>query len=128
MFVAGISLPATTVGPLLAMAQEEASPAPTPEEVQIPTPPIIAVQAVPNYGTAPLTVGFSATVVDPDNVAFAYYKWDFGDGHVSVVPPPFTANTYAKPGSYVVTVTAVTLDGRSAIGTTAVIVRSAGQG
>ncbi len=114
-------------GPRLAIAQE-AAPTQTPGEIQMPTPPMLSVQAIPSYGTAPLTVGFTVMAVDPADTNFVYYKWDFGDGHVSIVPPPFTINTYTTPGSYLVTVTAVTEDGRSATATTGIIVRPASQG
>ena len=125
--MAGLGLPAASLGPRVAIAQE-APPTQAPGEIQIPTLPVLSVQAIPSYGTVPLTVGFTVTVVDPANAGFVYYKWDFGDGHVSIVPPPFTINTYTNPGSYVVTVTAVTEDGRSATATTGIVVRPASQG
>ncbi len=105
---------------------QEPSPTPTNGQIFMPSPPTLSVQAVPAYGVAPLTVGFTVMANDPANIGFVYYKWNFGDGHVSTIPPPFALNTYTNPGSYIVTVTAVTEDGRTATATTGVIVRPQG--
>lgn len=96
---------------------------PTAEATPGAGPVMMSLQAVPSYGRAPLTVGFFVNTVGSGNVQFRSYRWNFGDGHVSTVPPPFTQNTYTKAGSYTVTVTAVTTRGRTVTAFTGVIVR-----
>jgi PKD repeat protein len=51
-------------------------------------------------GTAPLSVHFTNLTTGATD-----YTWDFGDGNFSTVVNP--ANTYALPGNYTVTLTAV---------------------
>ena len=86
-------------------------------------PPHISLLAVPSYGVAPLTVGFYVNGVDPENVGFVTYEWNFGDGNVSTLPPTLLYETYQQPGNYLVTVTAITGDGRSATATAGILVR-----
>jgi PKD repeat protein len=92
-------------------------------KIPVREPPTLALEAVPAYGYAPLTVGFVLSAVDPQEVGFVSYNWDFGDGHVSTLPPTLTYNTYTKAGTYVVRVTAVTADGRFASAFTGIVVK-----
>ncbi len=110
-----------------ARAQEDA-----PNDTEMPAPqatplalgllPSISLQAIPSYGPAPLTVGFLVNAVDPEDVGFARYVWNFGNGDVSTLPPILTYETYQTPGSYTVTLTVVTTDGRSASALIGVVV------
>ncbi len=111
-------------------AQPEAAPpmieaGPMPSAVPIPRMPSIALQALPGYGVAPLTVGFMVTFPDP-TVQFETYRWDFGDGKVSTMPPMMLFHTYTQPGSYVVTLTATTTDGHLAMARAGVVARPTG--
>jgi hypothetical protein len=90
--------------------------------MMIPTIPHIQLQPLPGYGPAPLTVGFFASSSDPHGAPFAMYRWNFGDGQVSTLPPIALFHTYTNPGSYVVTVTATTTDGHQASGFAGIIV------
>ena len=92
-----------------AMAQEA-----TATPAMLPKIPQIRLQPVPSYGPAPLTVGFFVSSVNPDSAPLASYTFNFGDGHVSMLPPTALFHTYTAPGSYVVTVTAATADGHQA--------------
>ena len=85
--------------------------------------PTLSVTAVPGYGNAPLTVGFFATAIDPLNKPFVSYLWNFGDGQVSMAPPLMFYHTYVTPGTYILTVTATTSDGRVATGFGGIVVR-----
>ncbi len=114
---------------VLARAQEATmSPAarPTPRDPLMMLPPTIHLTALPSYGNAPLTVGFFVDANDPADVGFVSYQWNFGDGHVSTLPPLMTYETYATPGTYIVTITATTADGRSASALTGVTAASQG--
>jgi PKD repeat protein len=93
-----------------ALAQE---PTATAAPMMLPSIPQIQLSPVPGYGPAPLTVGFFVTTTDPDTV-LQTYRWNFGDGQVSTLPPIALFHTYTTPGSYVVTVTASTADGHQA--------------
>lgn len=111
-----------------ALAQEAAEPSGDASPAMsgpmfIPEPPLVSLQALPGYGPAPLLVGFMLNAADPAQRGIVSFTWNFGDGHVSTEPPLFAYNTYTKPGTYVVTVTVTTADGRSATGFTGVIVK-----
>ena len=93
------------------------------ERVDLPTPPLITMTAVPGYGHAPLSVGFFVNTVDPEGKGFVSYVWNFGDGQVSMDPPLTFFHTYAQPGTYVATVNATTADGRTATAYVGVTVR-----
>lgn len=92
-------------------------------KVPMREPPMLTLQADPPYGYAPLQVGFVLTAVDPQEVGFVSYHWDLGDGHVSTLPPTLLDYTYTKAGTYVVKVTAVTADGRSASAFVGIVVK-----
>lgn len=124
-----IGLIATLTGALIFMAsvcaplpaQEGGAPTATPMPMQLPNIPRIQVQPMPGYGPAPLTVGFFVASRDP-SVQFRSYRWDFGDGKVSTLPPIALFHTYPKPGSYVVTVSATTTGGHTASAFAGIIV------
>lgn len=100
--------------------------APTFSPVPLPRMPQIGLQVLPGYGIAPLTVGFIISMPDP-TVDFETFRWDFGDGQVSLLPPQMLFHTYANPGSYVVTLIATTSNGMSASAIGGVIVRPSAQ-
>jgi len=66
-----------------------------------PTDNLPVAVIVPSYyyGTAPLTVDFTATVSTPD----IFYAWNFGDGVSSTATAP--SHTYTIPGTYTITLT-----------------------
>jgi len=104
------------------LAQNGAGPTATRTPMMLPTIPHIQLQPLPGYGPAPLTVGFMATGSDPEGAPFQTFRWNFGDGKVSTLPPTALFHTYTKPGSYVVTLTATTSDGHQASSFAGVIV------
>jgi PKD repeat protein len=93
--------------------------------IQIPNVPRITVQALPGYGPAPLTVGFLVMNANPDSAPLVSYRWTFGDGQISTLPPTVLFHSYTSPGTYTVTVTATTADGESATGFAGVTVTQA---
>jgi len=114
----------------LPAAAQEAEPAaaPTPMEslTRIATPLALSLVVYPNYGSAPLTVGAYADVLDPLDAEIVSYYWNFGDGNVSTLPAPLMVlNTYKNTGTYLVMLRVVTADGRSATAFAGVTVRSA---
>jgi PKD repeat protein len=84
--------------------------------INLPNLPTAILQALPSYGTAPLTVAFYLTNGNPDAGQFVSYRWNFGDGQVSTLPPNAIFHIYKKPGTYVVTVTAATASGLTTSG------------
>ena len=108
--------------PRLVLAQNGAGPTVTRTPMMLPTIPHIQLQPLPGYGPAPLTVGFMATGSDPEGAPFQTFRWNFGDGKVSTLPPTALFHTYTTPGSYVVTLTATTSDGHQASSFAGIIV------
>jgi len=104
------------------LAQHGAGPTATRTPMMLPTLPHIQLQPLPGYGPAPLTVGFMATGSDPEGAPFQTFRWNFGDGKVSTLPPTALFHTYTTPGTYVVTLTATTSDGHQASSFAGVIV------
>jgi PKD repeat protein len=92
--------------------------------MELPHIPHLNVQALPGYGPAPLFVGFMVSSSNPE-AQFQTFRWNFGDGQVSTLPPTALFHTYTKPGSYVVSVTATTHDGHQATGFAGVLVKAA---
>lgn len=116
MLAAGAGTPALAQQP----SSGPSGPTPTPD-VESAAPPMVTLHPFPSYGPAPLTVGFIlGTNLEQDDPIVSY-QWNFGDGHVSTVPPHVLFHTYKRPGSYVVTVTITTADGRVGTGMGAVI-------
>ncbi len=104
-----------------ALAQSSA-PTATATPMALPVIPRIRVAPMPGYGPAPLVVGFFVTSAGESPAQLQSFRWNFGDGHISTLPPIAMFHTYAKPGSYVVTVTATTTDGHQASSFAGVIV------
>jgi PKD repeat protein len=92
--------------------------------IEFPHVPRLAVQAIPTYGTAPMVVGFLVTNTNPNSAPIVSYRWSFGDGQISTLPPTLFYHTYASPGSYVVEVTGTTADGLNSTGVAGVVVRA----
>jgi len=109
----------------IAAQENEEAPTPmaTPEAMLLPS---VAIFPYPAYGTAPMTVGFIPEIHDPSGSEVVAYKWNFGDGHVSTMPPLVTYNVYTAPGVYVASLTITTADGRSATGFASVTVKAPG--
>jgi PKD repeat protein len=95
----------------------EASPS-----IEFPHVPRLVVTVIPTYGKAPLTVGFFVSNANPSSAPFVSYRWSFGDGKFSTLPPTLFFHTYINPGSYVIQVTGTTADGLNSTGTTGVVV------
>jgi len=117
-----IFLLASTSPTFVRAQNNNGAPTATRTPMMIPTIPHVQLQPLPGYGPAPLTVGFYASSSDPEGAPFAMYRWNFGDGQVSTLPPIALFHTYTNPGSYVVTVTATTTDGHQASGFAGIIV------
>jgi PKD repeat protein len=92
--------------------------------IEFPHVPRLAVQAIPSYGTAPMVVGFLVTNINPNSAPIVSYRWSFGDGQISTLPPTLFYHTYASPGSYVIEVTGTTADGLNSTGVAGVVVRA----
>jgi PKD repeat protein len=122
--VALIAAALAVIFPMRAIAQTAegngATPSPTP--MMLPALPHVTLSPMPGYGPAPLFVGFMVGSSDPGGSPFQTFRWNFGDGQVSTLPPTALFHTFTKPGSYVVTVTATTADGHQATAFAGVIV------
>ncbi len=105
---------ASTRTVVLAQNGGGAGPTATRTPMMLPTIPHIQLQPLPGYGPAPLTVGFMTSSSDPEGAPFEMFRWNFGDGKVSTMPPIALFHTYTTPGSYVVTLTATTIEGHQA--------------
>jgi hypothetical protein len=105
-------------------AGESGTPGASPS-IEFPHVPRLVVQPIPTYGTAPMVVGFLVTNANPNSAPIVSYRWSFGDGQISTLPPTLFYHTYANPGSYVVEVTGTTADGLNSTGVAGVVVRAA---
>jgi len=94
--------------------------------IDLPQLPQVTLQVVPSYGTVPLTCGFLVGNPNPEAGEFESFRWNFGDGQVSTLPPTAFFHTYTQAGSYVVTVTVTTPSGKSATAFSGVTVRPTG--
>ncbi len=107
-------------------AAPAAEPTPSHSLTSLATPLSLSLFVYPNYGSAPLTVGAYADLVDPLDDEVVSYYWSFGDGNVSTLPAPMEVmNTYTSDGGYLVMLRVVMADGRSATAFASVTVRSA---
>lgn len=106
----------------VAIAQETPSAGASPS-IEFPHMPRLVVQVVPSYGHAPLTVGFFVSNANPNSSPFVSYRWSFGDGQISTLPPTLFFHTYKNPGNYVIEVTGTTADGLNSTGVTGLVVR-----
>ena len=80
--------------------------------------PVAAASASLTRNTVTLDGGAST---DPDG-SIARYVWDFGDGWTESTTSPTVTNTYAKPGTYHVTLTVYDDNGASAFTSLQVVV------
>ena len=92
--------------------------------IEFPHIPRITVQPIPTYGTAPMVVGFLVSNANPNSAPIVSYRWSFGDGTISTLPPTLFYHTYTKPGSYVIEVTGTTADGLVSTGEAGVTVHA----
>ena len=92
--------------------------------IEFPHVPRLVVQPIPSYGTAPMAVGFLVSNANPNSAPIVSYRWSFGDGQISRLPPTLLYHTYANPGSYVIEVTGTTADGLNSTGIGGVVVRA----
>jgi PKD repeat protein len=65
-------------------------------------PPVASPTVVPNTGSAPLTVQFTANASDPDGDAITYL-WNFDDGTTGTVAAP--SHVFKQPGTYLASLT-----------------------
>ncbi len=131
--IAAVALSALATIGSSAQAQESSPPSMGPGDssapsdrasptIEFPHLPHLVVEAIPSYGPAPLTVGFLVSNANPESSPFVSYRWTFGDGQFSTLPPIFFFHTYPNPGSYVIEVTATTSDGLNSTGVAGVVV------
>ncbi|MGD0074088.1 MAG: PKD domain-containing protein [Candidatus Binataceae bacterium] len=107
-------------------AEPATSPTPSHSLTNLAAPLSLSLFVYPNYGSAPLTVGAYADLVDPLDAEVVSFYWSFGDGNVSTLPAPMEVmNTYTTDGSYLVMLRVVMADGRSATAFSSVTVHSA---
>ncbi|MGH9822091.1 MAG: endonuclease/exonuclease/phosphatase family protein [Blastocatellia bacterium] len=88
-------------------------------------PPQVSSSAVPQNGTAPLTVNFSETASSP-NGPIANENWDFGDGQTGTGAT--LTHTYTASGNFTARVTVTDSAGMTASASTAVAVSPAATG
>ncbi|MDH3724396.1 MAG: PKD domain-containing protein [Thermoleophilia bacterium] len=85
--------------------------------------PAVVLSASDTAGVAPLPIAFTGTASsDPDGTVISY-GWDFGDGTTSDESSP--THTYARPGSYAVTLTVMDDSGAEVTASNAVNVSEA---
>ena len=68
------------------------------------------------------TINFWGSVNDPANQGVQQWSWDFGDGTTSTENYP--QHRYTTDGDYTVTLTVVTTDGRTGVGTQVISIRT----
>ena len=79
------------------------------------TPLNVTLTATPATPTAaPITVSFIAVITQ--GAAIDHFEWSFGDGTSAETSGGGTSHIYTVPGTVVVTVTAVAVDGRRGTG------------
>jgi hypothetical protein len=109
--------------PLPQNSDEAGSGARPSPSIEFPHLPKLIVKPMPSYGTAPMFVGFFVTNANPQSGQFVSYRWTFGDGTFSTLPPTMFFHKYTKPGSYIIEVTGTTANGLNSTGVAGVIVR-----
>ncbi|WP_431729896.1 ThuA domain-containing protein [Verrucosispora sp. TAA-831] len=82
-------------------------------------PPTVTATATPATGTAPVTIAFGGTAVDPEGDTPLTYEWDFGDGGTADTLQ--AEHTYERPGNFTATLTVT--DSRGAFSYATVPVR-----
>ncbi len=89
-----------------------------------PAPPTASLSADPQEGKAPLSVSFDgskSTAIDAAQIL--EYRWNFGDGATAMGIA--TTHTYAKAGTYTVTLSVTDSRGLSAMASTTIKVSKA---
>lgn len=71
--------------------------------------PGASISVMPAMGIAPLSVSFAGGGIDPNNRRFLSFNWNFGDQTTGT--GSFVTHTYNSPGTYVVTLSAITSNG-----------------
>ncbi len=122
-----VSLPG---GPVTVQVYAAGGAVPSGPQTFTVTPPYVALCPVGSPCGSPsvpsAVYGLTASVNGgTDSVPSIVLRWSWGDGTVGTGPFP-QAHTYALPGTYTVTVTAVAADGLSAAASTPVTVRGTG--
>jgi chitodextrinase len=84
--------------------------------------PVAAFSFFPSDPSIVDTIGFSDNSFDPGRVGFEAWEWDFGDG--STGTGCCVAHRYAEDGDYTVQLTVTTFDGRTALTSQVVHVRT----
>jgi len=67
--------------------------------------PVAVIEAIPQQGTVPFEVHFSAVASHDLYTSIVTYQWDLGDGSSS--SEVIVKHTYSRPGTYVATLTVV---------------------
>jgi PKD repeat protein len=83
----------------------------------------VILNADPIVGTAPLSVAFAA-IVTPPTTLIESYEWEFGDGATETTDVGATSHTYAAPGNYNASVTAIDFLGARGTSSTVITVTS----
>jgi PKD repeat protein len=86
-------------------------------------PPVAAISAIPDSGTAPLAVSFSGAGSADADGSISSYAWSFGDG--ATASGLTTSHTYTIPGTYTARLTVTDNQGASGSKTTTIQVNSA---
>ena len=90
-----------------------------------PNAPIVEAFGEPTSGTAPLTVEFSSSALDPNGPGSGLrYRWEFGDDSSALGPNP--VHTYTQPGSYEAVLTVTDAEGLQTSRTVEITVNPAG--
>ncbi len=87
--------------------------------------PIVEAFGEPTSGTAPLTVEFSSSALDPNGPGSGLrYRWEFGDDSSALGPNP--VHTYTQPGAYEAVLTVTDAEGLQTSRTVEITVNPAG--
>jgi PKD repeat protein len=90
-----------------------------------PNAPIVEAFGEPTSGTAPLTVEFSSSALDPNGPGSGLrYRWEFGDDSSALGPNP--VHTYTQPGNYEAVLTVTDAEGLQTSRTVEITVNPAG--
>jgi hypothetical protein len=85
-------------------------------------PPIVYFTYDPPFPSKYDTIQFSEFAIDPAELGFQSFTWDFGDGTTSTEQHP--THHYTADGDYTIQHTATTVDGRTASTTVTISVRT----
>jgi parallel beta-helix repeat protein len=76
-----------------------------------PQPPIAIFTYAPEHPLKDKTVTFNATSSHDRDGYIASYRWDFGDGNITITTNPIIAHIYTATGTYQVNLTVTDNDG-----------------